>query len=44
MSGRGEDETWHEVNAGGLPSMFQKQRAIMVEQLTKRFKLDSVYS
>ena len=32
---------WHEVNAAGLPDMFQMQRKIFAEQLTQRFKLDT---
>lgn len=41
ISGRGESETWKEVNANGLPKMFKLFRSIMVSQLTQRFKLDT---
>ena len=41
VSGRGEDETWTKVAAESLPEMFQKQREIFREQLTKRFRLDT---
>ena len=41
VSGRGESETWKEVNAAGLAQPFKTFRSVFAEELTTRFLLDT---
>ena len=41
VSGRGESETWKEVNASGLAQPFKTFRSVFAEELTTRFLLDT---
>lgn len=41
ISGRGDAETWKEVNGSGLPKMFKTFRTVFSVELNKRFNLDS---
>ena len=42
VSGRNENEVWKEVNAASLPAMFQTFRVELVNELNKRFELNTM--